>query len=270
MSLGSMPVSQDAVLRVSVFLFVLLVMLIVERIKPARTISSLTSVRWRSNIFVFATGILVVKLMGPVVAVSAALWAQKNDFGLLHIIDLDATVSLVLALFLLDAAIYLQHYLSHRIRFFWQFHRVHHADPSIDAGTALRFHPVEIAVSMLYKCAVVLLLGASWWAVLLFEIILNASAIFNHANIRLPKKLDSVLRLVLVTPRMHLVHHSVAPIEHHSNFGFCLSLWDRLFATYRSDFQSQDERLGLEAVKSEQAASWKWLIFSPFQSGSGK
>lgn len=171
---------------------------------------------------------------------------------------------------LLDLLIWAQHRVFHRVPWLWRIHRMHHADPDFDATTALRFHPIEILLSMAIKVVAVLLLGPSAIAVVLFEVILNTCAMFNHANLRLPSLLDTPLRLVLVTPDMHRVHHSTLPGEHHSNFGFSLSIWDRWFGSYVA--QPLDGHLhmqiGLIAFQHERPESLRWCLAIPFRSTS--
>ncbi len=227
----------ESSLRFGVFLGVLLLMMAVEGLWPRRPLR-LGRRRWPANLAMVLLGSLAVRGMAaasvPLVAVAAALWAQQAGVGLLNNVAMPSWLALMLALLALDAIIWAQHASFHRIPWFWRLHRVHHADQDIDVTTALRFHPVEIAASMLIKVAAVLLLGASAEAVVVFEIGLNAAAMFNHANLRLPAALDKVLRWVLVTPDMHRVHHSVLDSEHHRNFGNCLSVWDHLFGSYRA------------------------------------
>ena len=263
-----MLVTDDAFIRLTVFACVLILLLVVERYNPSRASDGFFARRWQSNVLIFFAGILLIKLMGPFIALNAALWSTNQGLGLLNLIALPLAIELVIVLLLLDAAIYLQHLLSHRIPLLWRFHRVHHSDHEIDVSTALRFHPIEIGFSMLYKCAIVVSLGASWWAVLIFEILLNASAMFNHANISLPPRADRFLRSLIVTPEMHLVHHSRSKAEQNLNFGFFLSLWDRLFNTYRDqrELESSDN-IGLSSASRESAQSFLWQISSPFRAG---
>ena len=254
----------DGFIRVAVFLVVILLLLACERLLPARSGGTGKRQRWIANGVLFLLGIFATRLLGPLVAVNAAIWSSERGTGLLNAFDISPAFELIMALLLLDAAIYLQHWASHRLPLLWRLHRVHHADNAIDVSTALRFHPFEIALSMLYKCFVVIAIGASWWAVLLFEVILNASAMFNHSNIRLPARLDRNLRVLLITPSAHLIHHSTRHSQQHSNFGFCLSVWDRLFTTYRSPDREVIVSSGLQGVGGERAQSLRWMILSPF------
>jgi len=177
------------------------------------------------------------------------------------------TVEIIVALVVLDFAIWLQHVLSHRIPLLWRFHQMHHADTDIDVSTALRFHPLEIALSTLYKVAWVLLLGPSAVAVVLFEVILNGCAMFNHANVALPAWLDRIVRRLIVTPDMHRIHHSVLPREHHTNFGFNLSIWDRLLGTYTEQPAAGHVamRIGLAEHAAADATRLAWCLVLPFR-----
>ena len=190
--------------------------------------------RWPNNLGVVVVDTLVLRLVFPTAAVGVALAAEARGIGLISWLGLPQPLAVLLAVLLLDLAIYLQHVLFHAVPALWRLHRMHHADLDFDVTTGLRFHPVEILLSMVIKLMVVVALGAPAVAVLVFEVLLNATSMFNHANLRLPAWLDRALRLVLVTPDMHRVHHSVLPRETNSNFGFNLALWDRLFGTYRA------------------------------------
>ena len=189
--------------------------------------------RWPNNLGLVAVNTILLRLVFPTAAVGVALVAERQGVGLLPWLGLPGPVAVVAAVVVLDLAIYLQHVLFHAVPALWRLHRMHHADLDFDVTTGLRFHPVEILLSMLIKLAVIVALGAPAVAVLLFEVLLNATSMFNHANLRLPAWVDRPLRLVLVTPDMHRVHHSVVPRETNSNFGFSLAVWDRVFGTYR-------------------------------------
>jgi len=177
-------------------------------------------------------------------------------------------VEVILAIVILDLAIYFQHVMSHKLPFLWRFHKVHHADRDIDVTTGIRFHPIEAALSMIYKCGIILLLGPATLAVLVFEILLNASPMFNHANVSLPKSVDRLLRLIIVSPDMHRVHHSEIPQETNSNYGFFLSIWDRIFRSYIPQPQKghQGMAIGLSEYQTEKPASLLWSIKIPFDS----
>ena len=203
----------DGLIRLAAFAAVFLLMAAIELIRPKRRLSVSKPRRWLTNLGIAGVDTLVLRLMAalavPVAAVAAAFFAKERGLGLLNQVDWPYWLKLVIALLVLDLAIWFQHLVSHKVPVFWRLHQVHHADRDIDVTTAVRFHPVEIALSMLWKIAVVIPLGASPFAVFLFEVILNACAMFNHANIALPAWLDRALRLFIVTPDMHRVHHSV-------------------------------------------------------------
>jgi sterol desaturase/sphingolipid hydroxylase (fatty acid hydroxylase superfamily) len=190
--------------------------------------------RWPGNLGIVAVDTLILRLLFPAAALATAIAAEERDWGLLNLVAVPLWAELLIALVLLDLVIYLQHLLFHAVPALWRIHRVHHSDLDVDVTTALRFHPLEIIASMVIKIAAVAILGASALSVLIFEVVLNATAMWSHANIRLPASVDNVLRRVLVTPDMHRTHHSVVPRETHSNFGFNLAWWDQLFRTYRA------------------------------------
>jgi sterol desaturase/sphingolipid hydroxylase (fatty acid hydroxylase superfamily) len=200
---------------------------------PRRRLTVPKAQRWGNNIALVVLNTLVLRLLFPAAAVGMATLASAKGWGLLNAVQLPSAVSVVIAVVALDFVIWLQHVMFHAVPAFWRLHRVHHADLDYDLTTGARFHPIEIVLSMLIKFATILLLGPPVIAVILFEVILNAMAMFNHANVRLPDRLDRALRWLVVTPDMHRVHHSVEDDETNSNFGFNLSAWDRLLGTYR-------------------------------------
>jgi sterol desaturase/sphingolipid hydroxylase (fatty acid hydroxylase superfamily) len=261
----------DGLIRLLVFAAVFLLMAAIELIRPKRRLSVSKPRRWLTNLGIAGVDTLVLRLMAaltvPVTAVAAAFFAKERGLGLLNQVDWPYWVKLVIALLALDLAIWFQHLVSHKVPVFWRLHQVHHADRDIDVTTAIRFHPVEIALSMLWKIAVVIPLGASPFAVFLFEVILNACAMFNHANIALPAWLDGALRLFIVTPDMHRVHHSVLYREHDRNYGFNLSLWDRLFRTYLAQPEAghQGMTIGLPLYQSEAPTQFGWSLWLPFR-----
>ena len=221
--------------------------------------------RWRTHGLFFVTNLAVGRLLSLVVIVSvAAHWAEQQQFGLLNLMRWHWLAEAAIAFVVLDFAVWLQHWVMHRFSFLWRMHAVHHSDRDLDVTTALRFHPFELIVSTLYKGAIVALLGVPLLVALTFELWLNANALFNHSNIRLPARLDRLLRMVLVTPNMHLVHHSVRPDDQRQNYGFALSVWDRLFGTYRSHSSSGPlHRIGLSGIQDERPASWVWSMKQP-------
>ena len=261
----------DGLIRLLAFAAVFLLMAAIELIRPKRRLSVSKPRRWLTNLGIAGVDTLVLRLMAaltvPVTAVAAAFFAKERGLGLLNQVDWPYWVKLVIALLALDLAIWFQHLVSHKVPVFWRLHQVHHADRDIDVTTAVRFHPVEIALSMLWKIVVVIPLGAPPFAVFLFEVILNACAMFNHANIALPAWLDRALRLFIVTPDMHRVHHSVLYREHDRNYGFNLSLWDRLFRTYLAQPGAghQGMTIGLPPYQSEAPTRFGWSLWLPFR-----
>ena len=223
--------AHEPVIRLGAFASVLIVMALWEALAPRRPQAIGRARRWPGNLGLVVIGTVLVRLVFPVTAVGTALLAESRGFGLLHAIRAPAWAAILASVIALDLAIYLQHVLFHAVPVLWRFHRMHHADLEFDVTTGLRFHPIEMLLSMGIKLAVTAVLGAPAAAVPLFEVLLNVTSMFNHGNVRLPPRLEGVLRSILVTPEMHRVHHSVAPSETNSNYGFNLAWWDRLFGT---------------------------------------
>lgn len=219
-------------IRLGVFAFVFFCVASAEFLWPCRKLILGRKRRWPSNISVALLNMLLVRLIVPITLAGFAEIVARNHWGMLALFDGHWAIKILFSIILLDLVIYAQHVVFHCIPVLWRLHRVHHADTEIDVTTALRFHPVEILISLAIKFAAVAVIGVSTEAILLFEIILNACAMFNHGNVHLPPVIDKVLRFFLVTPDMHRVHHSVVVKETNSNFGFNISLWDRLFRTY--------------------------------------
>jgi sterol desaturase/sphingolipid hydroxylase (fatty acid hydroxylase superfamily) len=237
-------VSDEATLRLSVFLGVLAAAALWEAWRPARPRKFSRAWRWSNNLALVFLDSLLVRLLLPGIAIGAALWAQDNGWGLLNAAPLPGWLAFVVAVVALDLAIYGQHVAMHKVPMLWRLHRVHHADPDFDATTGLRFHPAEILLSALYKAVVAIALGVPPEAVLVFEILLNAGALFTHANASLPPAFDKAMRHAFVTPDMHRVHHSPLRVETDSNYGFNLAIWDRLFGTYRE--KAARDEIGLD------------------------
>ena len=235
--------TNEPLIRMGFFLGVLAVMTGWELWAPRRRQTVSRLVRWPNNLGIVVLNTVVLRLIFPTAAVGFALVAQAKGWGLLNTLDMPWGVSVVASVIVLDLVIYLQHVLVHAVPALWRLHRMHHADLEFDVTTGLRFHPVEIILSMAIKLAAVAALGPPVVAVLIFEVLLNATSMFNHGNIRLPPGLDRVLRLIVVTPDMHRVHHSIHPSETNSNFGFNLPWWDRLLGTYRA--QPRDGHEGM-------------------------
>jgi len=225
--------SNELPVRLGFFFGAFALIAVWELLAPRRTLTVSKSFRWINNLGLVFLNSLVLRLLFPAAAVGVAATASSQGWGLLNHFALPLPVAVFLAVVVLDFVIYLQHVLVHAVPALWRLHRVHHADLDYDVTTGSRFHTLEIILSMLIKFATILVLGPPVVAVIIFEVILNASAMFNHGNIRLPLALDRALRWILVTPDMHRVHHSVEDDEANSNFGFALSWWDRLLGTYR-------------------------------------
>jgi len=253
--------------RMSVFLTVLLVMAIWEVGSPRRRVEVPRLLRWSNNLALIVIDSIAVRLLFPLAAVGLAVTMQSKGWGLLNVIDLPSWFEVLLAVVLLDFAIYLQHVLFHHVPVLWRLHRMHHADIEIDVTTGLRFHPLEIVLSMAFKLVLVLVLGPAAIAVLIFEVVLNASALFNHSNIRLPKQIDAVLRLIIVTPDMHRVHHSIIPVETNSNYGFNVPWWDRLLGTYIAQPKAghDDMLIGIELFRTRRELWIDRMILQPLR-----
>jgi len=223
---------RETFIRLACFAAIFIAMMLWEVLAPKRVLSVSKRQRWTHNIGLLLLNSLVLRLLFPAAAIGIAYAVANAGWGLFNWLDLPYWVEVVVAVVLLDLAIYLQHLLMHRVPILWRLHRVHHADLDIDMTTGSRFHTLEIVLSMLIKAVVIFLLGPALLAVLIFETLLNGMALFNHANVRLPPVLDSLLRKLLITPDVHRVHHSILQRETNSNYGFNLSIWDRLFRTY--------------------------------------
>ena len=258
--------NHEPAVRLGFFVGVFVTMAIWELIVPRRRLRASKGLRWFANLGIMILSTLVVRVIFPTAAVGMALVAAERGWGLLNNLDLAPAVSIALAILILDFAIYLQHVMFHAVPALWRLHMVHHADIDFDVTTGLRFHPFEIVLSMLIKLAVMALLGPPAVAVIIFEVVLNATAIFNHGNIRLPAVVDRVLRWIVVTPDMHRVHHSVRTLETNSNFGFNLPWWDRLLGTYRDRPEGGHEAMsiGLSQFQNRPRQSLPWLLALPF------
>jgi sterol desaturase/sphingolipid hydroxylase (fatty acid hydroxylase superfamily) len=257
----------EALWRLGIFLGVFAVMAVWEVWRPRRQLVQPKLQRWGVNLTLTVLDTFVVRVTVGAIAVSAAVLAEQRQWGILHLLQVPGWVNVLSSFLVLDFAIYLQHVLFHALPLFWRLHRVHHTDLDFDVTTGVRFHPIEILVSMLYKAALVLVLGAAPGAVLTFEIILNACSQFNHSNIQLSERLDRLLRLLLITPDVHRVHHSVLAVETDSNFGFSVPFWDRLCGTYRAQPASPHASmsLGLENYRDPNALSLVKLLLLPFK-----
>lgn len=259
----------ELAIRLGVFFGLFIVLAGIEWILPRRARAQKRSSRWLTNwaISILNTGTLqLMALALPALAAGAAFDAANQGWGLFNQFEAPMWLEVLLAILIFDFAIWLQHLITHKVPVLWRLHRVHHADRDMDVTTAIRFHPVEIGLSMLLKIGLVYALGPSVLAIILFEILLNGTAMFNHANIRLPLGLDVAIRRILVTPDMHRVHHSVHRHEHDSNYGFSLSIWDRLFGTYIAQPAAGHEKMttGLE-WQDDRPSKLGWSLALPFR-----
>lgn len=255
----------EPTIRMAAFLCILVAMALLEVAAPRRRRDIPRVIRWTNNLALVVVDTIVLRLTFPILAVGLAVMAEERGWGLFNAIEAPFWMAVFVSMLLLDLAIYLQHVMFHAVPGLWRLHRMHHSDLDFDATTGLRFHPVEILVSMAIKLAVVAALGPPAIAVLLFEVILNATALFNHANIDLPRPLDRMLRWIVVTPDMHRVHHSTDPRETNSNFGFNLPWWDRLLGTYVAQPAKGHEEMeiGIEQFRTRRDLWLDRLLIQP-------
>lgn len=259
----------EALIRLSVFLSLFGVLAAIEWYAPRRARVQSRSGRWLTNWGMTIVNTIALRALAvalPLLAVGAAIDAQTQGYGLFNLLALPFWLNIVLTILIFDFAIWLQHMITHKIPLLWRLHQVHHSDRDLDVSSAIRFHPLEIALSMLVKIGLVYLLGPAAVAIIAFEIILNATAMFNHANIAIPQRVDRWLRLIIVTPDMHRVHHSDDRAEHDSNYGFSLSVWDRLFGTYiaQPDKGHDGMTVGLR-WQDNRTARLDWALLLPFR-----
>ncbi len=240
----SLGLQFDGVARGGVFLVVFIVLAIIEITIPRRTLIVPKLQRWFSNLVLIGINNLLIRVVFPGFLIGVSVYASYNNIGVFNYFHLPTILNVTLSIVMLDLIIYGQHVVFHKFNILWQLHKVHHVDLDLDLTTGLRFHPIEIVISLFIKASAVLVIGAPILAIILFQVILNITAMFNHSNIKLPRSLDSILRLVIVTPDMHLVHHSDIQTENNSNYGFSLSIWDKIFKTYQ-----QMPKLGIDGMK---------------------
>ena len=257
----------ETAIRLSAFFGVFAIMAVWEMLTPRRTLIISKLTRWTSNLGIVFLNSIILRLLFPATAAGVALFAVDHQWGVFNYYPAPYWLAVVLSVIALDLIIYLQHVIVHSIPALWRVHRVHHADLDYDLTTGARFHPFEIILSMVIKFASIIVLGVPVIAVLIFEVILNATAMFNHSNVRLPLGLDKVLRWFIVTPDMHRVHHSVEDDETNSNFGFSLPWWDRLLGTYRDQPRTPHEtmRIGIHKYRdSKQVCQLPGMLWLPF------
>lgn len=259
--------SNEPAIRLGFFFGIFAVMALWELAAPRRALTVSKALRWGNNITLVVFNTVMLRLIFPAAAVGMAAFAARQGWGLFNYYEAPYWLAVVASVIVLDFFIWLQHVMVHAVPALWRLHRVHHADLDFDVTTGARFHPLEILLSMLIKFAVIALLGPPLVAVVIFEVVLNATSMFNHGNVRLPARLDAVLRWIVVTPDMHRVHHSVEDDETNSNFGFNLPWWDRLFGTYRAQPRAGHEgmTIGIRSFRDTGHCSWLWgLLAMPF------
>ena len=262
----------EPLIRLGCFASVLAAMVLWEVCAPRRPQTIGRALRWPNNLGVVVVDTIVVRLLFPTAAVGVALLGEERGWGLLNNVALPGWSEVLIAVVVLDLVIYLQHVLFHAVPTLWRLHRMHHADLEFDVTTGVRFHPVEIVLSMVIKIAVVAALGAPALGVLAFEVILNATSMFSHSNARLPPALDRVLRWIVVTPDMHQVHHSIVRRETDSNFGFTLPWWDRLFGTYRPEPEAGHEgmTIGIPQFREPKELRLDRMLLQPLRKNEGQ
>ena len=257
----------EPAIRLGFFFGMLTAMAGWEVLAPRRVLTTSKPGRWTNNLGIVFLNSFVLRLLFPAGAVGLALFAGKQGWGLLNYFEVPYFVAVALSVVAMDFAIYLQHIMFHAVPALWRLHRMHHADLDFDVTTGARFHPIEIVLSMLIKFAVIVVLGAPALAVIIFEVLLNATAMFNHSNVRMPLALDRVIRRLIVTPDMHRVHHSILDHETNSNFGFNLSWWDRLFGTYQDQPEQGHEKMTIgirDFREPKQADRLDGMLMIPF------
>ena len=261
--------AHEPAIRLGAFASVFTVMALWEWLLPRRPQQIGRTRRWPSNLGVVLLDTAIVRILFPTSAVGLAMLGESKGWGLFNVWNVPGWIAVPLAAMLLDLVIYLQHVLFHAVPTLWRLHRMHHADLEFDVTTGTRFHPIEIALSMVIKLTVIAALGAPALAVLIFEMLLNLTAMFNHSNVRLPLALDRVLRWFVVTPDMHRVHHSIVRRETNSNFGFNLPWWDRLFGTYRDQPEAGHDgmTIGVETFRDPAEQRLDRMLTQPFRSG---
>jgi sterol desaturase/sphingolipid hydroxylase (fatty acid hydroxylase superfamily) len=258
--------SHEPIIRLSFFFGILVLMGLWESFAPRRSLTVSKKTRWVANLGMVTIDSIALRLLLPTTAVSLALTIENSGWGILNHARLPYWIVIIIGVVGLDFVIYLQHAIFHFIPVFWRLHRVHHTDLDFDVTTGVRFHPIEIFLSMGIKMAAITFIGVPALAVVIFEVLLNATSMFNHGNVRLPLALDRKLRLLFVTPEMHRVHHSVVIKEYNSNFGFNLPWWDRLLGTYRAQPAAGHEgmTIGLALIRDPQKLTLPRLFIQPF------
>jgi len=262
-----MVLENEVIIRLGFFFGIFAVMAVWEVVAPRRALTVSKALRWANNLGLVFLNSFILRVLFPAAAVGMAAFAGEQGWGIFNYYQVSPLIAVVASVVAMDFIIYVQHVMVHAVPVLWRLHRVHHADPDFDVTTGARFHPIEIILSMLIKFATIAVLGPPLVAVVIFEVVLNATAMFNHSNVRLPLGLDRLLRWVLVTPDMHRVHHSVEDDEANSNFGFNLPWWDRLFGTYRDQPRAGHEymHIGIHTYHEPKLVSWiPGMLWLPF------
>lgn len=262
----SEPIARLAAFGV-IFATMALFEMVTPRLRRPENTGAYKTRRWVTNLAIVVISSLVLRLIFPLAAVGTALWAQSNNYGLLPLLGSTGWFAGLMAFVILDFAVWLEHVVSHKWPLLWRIHRIHHSDTGFDLTTALRFHPLEIVLSMFWKALIIIALGAPPMAVLVFEIVLNGAAMFNHANVKIPLGVDRLLRYLIVTPDMHRIHHSTDPRETDTNYGFNLSIWDRVFSTYTQVPRRGNEgiEIGLAEWRDQTPSQLAWSLALPFR-----
>ena len=264
-------VNNEPIIRLSAFIGIFGLMALLEIWLPRRARSKIDGKpvkagRWLSHGALTIVNSVTLRLIFPAAAVGTAAYAEANGWGLFNVFDAPLVIAFAISFLILDFSVWLEHWASHKLPILWRIHKMHHADVDLDVTSALRFHPLEIILSMVWKAAIVVALGAPAFAVLLFEVVLNGMAMFNHSNVKLPLALDRIIRPIFVTPDMHRIHHSVHSIETDSNYGFNFAFWDRIFKTYTADPKDGQENMtiGLNEHQNRKPVNLLWSLVLPF------
>ena len=270
--MNSLLLNHEPLVRFGFFFGILILMAVWEGLAPRRPLQTSKSMRWFSNLGIVFIDTITLRLLVSFSAIDTAIFAEKAGWGLLNNVSLFYWLKVIIGVVALDLAIYLQHAMFHGLPILWRLHMMHHSDLDFDTTTGVRFHPIEILLSMGIKMVVVFLVGISALGVLMFEVLLNATSLFNHGNVRLATSIDRVLRFFIVTPEMHRVHHSVIIRETNSNFGFNLPWWDRLFGTYKDQPAAGhlEMTIGLSHFRDPKRVTLPWLLILPFVGKTGK
>jgi sterol desaturase/sphingolipid hydroxylase (fatty acid hydroxylase superfamily) len=259
-------IDNEVLVRLGFFIAVFALMALWETAAPRRRLTQQKKTRWFGNLTLTFLNSVLVRMIFPLAPMGVALLGREHGWGLFNAVSMPETVAGIISIIIFDLTIYAQHFFFHKIPIFWRLHRMHHTDLDIDVTTGARFHPIEIILSMGIKMAVTAILGAPAWSVLVFEVLLNATSIFNHSNVFINHRIDALLRRFLVTPDMHRVHHSVIIRETDSNFGFNLPWWDFLFGTYRAQPASGHKNMviGLANYRDRKWLTLPWMLATPF------